>query len=188
MGWPANHGALLKRRWSAVAALGLALTAVSAQALPGARLWSVPGSFVDENGHTLALASLAGADTIVAMEYSECRFVCSISWRKLSELQTEADRRKLPLRFIIISIDPARDTPALWREYRKARGLQRDNWRFITGNRAATDAVAATLGVRWWWYEGNLMHDFRILRLDTQGRVLRSMDAFDLPAEAFLRD
>jgi len=171
-----------------VAAPGPATTASPATPLVAGRLWALPGDFVDDAGQRLTLARLAGANTVVAMEYTACRFVCSVSWRKLSEIQAEADKRGLPLRFVLISIDPAHDTPALWREYRQARGLQRDNWRFLTGNRAATDAVAALLGVRWWLYDGQVMHDFRILRLDAQGRVRQAMMAYDLSAAQFLSD
>jgi hypothetical protein len=32
------------------------------------------------------------------------------------------------------------------------------------------------------------MHDFRIVRLDSQGRVQRVMEAYDLKAADFLRD
>lgn len=183
---------------AAVAALAAALacsapaaraaTASPAAPLVAGRLWALPGEFVDDAGQRLTLDRLAGATTVVAMEYTACRFVCSVSWRKLSEIQAEADKRGQALRFVLISIDPAHDTPALWRDYRQARGLQRDNWRFLTGNRAATDAVASLLGIRWWLYDGQVMHDFRILRLDPQGRVRQAMMAYDLSAAQFLAD
>jgi len=165
-----------------------AAAASPATPLVAGRLWALPGEFVDDAGQRLTLDRLAGAPTVVAMEYTACRFVCSVSWRKLSEIQAEADKRGQALRFVLISIDPAHDTPALWRAYRQARGLQRDNWRFLTGNRAATDAVAALLGIRWWLYDGQVMHDFRILRLDPQGRVRQAMLAYDLSAAQFLSD
>jgi protein SCO1/2 len=148
----------------------------------------VPGQFVDDLGQPRTLAQFAGKPTIVAMEYTECRFVCTINWRRLAELQDEADKQHLPVQFVIISLDPAHDSPALWREYRQMRGLKRENWRFLTGNRAATDAVVRWLGVKWWLFDGAIMHDFRISRLDAQGQLARVMDSFDQPLPAFLRD
>jgi protein SCO1/2 len=156
----------------------------SASAAPG--LIDLQDTFVDEQGQIARLERWTGASTIVAMEYSECRFVCSLAWRRLTEIQAEADRRALPLQFLIISIDPERDTPALWREYRTERGLTRQNWRFVTGSRASTDRVAALLGVRWWVYDGHLMHDFRIVRLDHRGRIVKSMDDFAQSAQQLL--
>ncbi|MDT9001389.1 SCO family protein [Paucibacter sp. APW11] len=154
----------------------------------GTTLWQLPGRFVDEHERAHTLANFAGQPAVVAMEYSECRFVCTVNWRKLVEIQAEAERRGQKLSFFVISIDPEHDTPALWREYREMRGMKRDNWHFLTGKRADTDLVAKTLGIRWWLYDGRVMHDFRILRLDARGQVLRAMDAFDISAASFLAD
>lgn len=171
------------------AGLGLALALLGAGTALAASLWALPGDFIDEQGRARKLAEFAQPEapaTIVAMEYTECRFVCSIAWRRLTDLQAEADRRGVPVRFVILSLDPARDTPALWREYRQMRGLKRDNWVFLTGNRAATDAAVQRLGVRWWLYNGAIMHDFRIVRLDGQGRVAKVLDNYDDPVGQLL--
>ncbi len=165
---------------------GVCLLAGQARA---ASLWALPGDFIDEQGRARRLAEFAqpeGPPTVVAMEYTECRFVCSIAWRRLSDLQAEADRRGQVVRFVILSLDPTHDTPALWREYRQMRGLRRDNWVFLTGSRAATDLAVQRLGVRWWRYDGAIMHDFRIVRLDSQGRVAKVLDNYDDPVAALL--
>ena len=173
-------------RLLAVLLAGLCLFVAQARA---GSLWTVPGEFLDEQGRARRLSEFAQPDgplTIVAMEYTECRFVCSIAWRRLTDLQAEADKRGQRVRFVILSLDPAHDTPALWREYRAMRGLTRDNWVFLTGNRAATDAAVRLLGVRWWLYNDAIMHDFRIVRLDAQGRSAKVLDSYDEPVAALL--
>ena len=169
--------------------LALACLCGPVRAASTTSLWALPGDFVDEQGRTRRLAEFAqpdGPPTVVAMEYTECRFVCSIAWRRLTDLQAEADRRGQAVRFVILSLDPARDTPALWREYRQMRGLKRDNWVFLTGTRNATDLAVQRLGVRWWLYNGAIMHDFRIVRLDAQGRVAKVLDNYDEPVGSLL--
>jgi cytochrome oxidase Cu insertion factor (SCO1/SenC/PrrC family) len=169
--------------------VGLALAVLWVGSAAASSLWALPGDFVDEQGRMRRLAEFAQPDgpaTVVAMEYTECRFVCSIAWRRLTDVQAEADRRGMPVRFVILSLDPAHDTPALWREYRQMRGLKRDNWVFLTGSRAATDAAVQRLGVRWWLYNGAIMHDFRIMRLDAQGRVAKVLDNYDDPVASLL--
>lgn len=153
-----------------------------------ANLWQLADEFVDHHGTRIQLRQLAGHMVVVSMEYTECRFVCTTNWRKLTEIQDEADRRKLPVEFVILSLDPSNDTPAAWREYRQARGLKRENWHFVTGNRLATDRVVGTLGVHWWLYDGHIMHDLRILRLDEKGSVRSVIDGYDQPVSAFLGD
>ena len=120
------------------------------------------------------------------MEYSACRFVCSVYWRRLQQLQQEADRRALEVQFVILSIDPENDSPASWREYRKARGLARSNWHFLTATRAVASRAAALLGVRWWYLDGHLMHDFKIVRLDAEGGIAAAMTTFDEPVDPLL--
>jgi protein SCO1/2 len=171
---------------TSLAALCTALVIVGP--VQAANLWQLGDEFTDDRGSRIQLGKLAGRMVVVSMEYTECRFVCSINWRKLTEIQDEADRRKLPVQFVILSLDPSNDTPEAWREYRKARGLKRENWHFVTGNRLATDRVVGTLGVRWWLYDGHIMHDLRILRLDEKGRVRSVIDGFDQPVSAFLSD
>lgn len=165
-------------------AAAITLLAGFAQARPS--LFAFDDAWVDERGQTVRLAQWRGHPTVVAMEYSACRFVCSVAWRRLMQLQQEADRRGLALEFVILSIDPDNDSPAAWLDYRKARGLARVNWHFLTAGRGATTRAAGLLGVRWWYADGHLMHDYRIVRLDAQGTVGAAVDAYDENFEALL--
>ncbi|MCX7239706.1 MAG: SCO family protein [Burkholderiales bacterium] len=156
----------------------------SASAAPG--LWQLRDEFTDEFGTKATLSHWAGAQTVVSMEYSACKFVCSTNWRRLLEIQAEADKQKIAVRFLIVSLDPVNDNPAAWRDYRKVRGLTRNNWTFVTGNRKATDNVVAALGVKWWIFNDSIMHDFRVLRLSETGTRLALMDNFEQSPAAFL--
>ena len=164
--------------------LGLALCAGAARALPS--LFTIQESWLDEDGRRIALSQWQGRPTVVAMEYSACRFICSVYWRRLLQVQAEADRRGLALEFVILSIDPEHDTPAAWREYRQLRQLGRANWHFLTGSRPMTTRAAALLGVRWWYDEDHLMHDFKIVRLDAAGAPARALTTYDEPVDALL--
>jgi len=169
------------RRWCLVLAWAWA---AAAQAAPS--LFSIEDHWVDEDGRRVQLQQWRGKPTVVAMEYSACRFVCSVYWRRLVQTQEEADRKGLDLQFVILSIDPENDSPALWRDYRKARDLTRRNWHFLTATRPVTTRAAGLLGVRWWYDEGHLMHDFKISRLALDGRVAKSVTGYDEPVAGLL--
>jgi len=171
-------------RWS-FALLALMLASISvAQASPS--LFTIDDQWIDEQGQAVQLARWRGKQPIVAMEYSACRFICSVYWRRLQQIQAEADKRGQQIQFVILSIDPEHDSPASWREYRLARGLTRDNWHFLTGSRAMTTRAAALLGVRWWYDEDHLMHDFKVVRLDGAGAVSSAMTSYDEPLDVVL--
>ena len=153
---------------------------------PPRGLWAQGEVFVDDKGQQLTLASLSGHPTVVAMEYTDCRFVCSINWRTLVQIQDQADGLKQDLQFVIISLNPEVDTPELWQEYRRVRKLDRANWHFLITDRANTNRIAAWLGVRWWYYESHIMHDLRILRFDGSGSLKHVLENLDTPVEDFL--
>jgi protein SCO1/2 len=171
------------RKWLGLTVL-VAASLASAHARPS--LFSVDGPWVDETGQRTPLSRWQGRPAVVAMEYSACRFICSVYWRRLMDLQQEADRRGVDLQFVILSIDPEHDTPAAWREYRQARNLQRANWHFLTSDRTSTTRAAALLGVHWWYADGHLMHDFKVVRLDTQGGVAAALTTYDEPVTRLL--
>jgi protein SCO1/2 len=175
----------MRRLTAALLALaGLLLWPGWAAAVPS--LFSVREPWVDEHGKLVQLERFRGQPVLVAMEYSACRFVCSAYWLRLQHLQQEADRRGLDLQFVILSIDPDNDNPASWRDYRQARALRRSNWHFLTASKPVTARVAGLLGVRWWYADGHLMHDFKIVRLAGDGSVDASMTRYDEPADLLL--
>jgi cytochrome oxidase Cu insertion factor (SCO1/SenC/PrrC family) len=174
---------MLRRARSWLIALALA-SAATAHAAPS--LFTIPGSWLDEDGRQVQLTQWRGKPTVMAMEYSACRFICSVYWLRLMQVQQEADKRGLDIQFVILSIDPEHDSPLAWREYRKVRNLQRANWHFLTGSRPMTTRAAALLGVRWWYDEDHLIHDFKIVRLDAEGRIASALTTYDEPVATVL--
>lgn len=149
-------------------------------------LYEPPYAFTDDKGRTVRLSDWRGKPVILTMEYANCRFICSITLQRMKDIQEAADRRGKAMEFLIVSIDPENDTPQAWTQYRKVRGLNRDNWHFLTAGVKETKSFAALLGIKYWYYDEHLMHDFRIIRLDNDGRVVRMIDAYDAKPDQLL--
>lgn len=146
----------------------------------------VPDSWLDDHDETVKLSKWKGRPVILAMEYSECRFMCSIQHRKLEEIQVEADRRKLNIDLVILSLDPKNDTPASWRRFRETRQMTRSNWHFLTSTRGATDRAVQSLGVKWRYYDEHILHEINITRLAANGEIVRVMRTYDMTGAEFL--
>jgi protein SCO1 len=142
-------------------------------------LYRSPGHWQDDRAQGYRLESLRGAPTVLTMAYGACRRICSTSLRMLEQLQVTADQRQVALNFVVLGIDPAQDRPADWADYRTVRKLNRPNWQFLTGDEESVRQMAGQLGVRYWRYGEHTMHDFKIVLLSADGRVLRSVDRFD---------
>lgn len=113
------------------------------------------------------------------MAYGACRRVCSSSLRVLEQLQALADARGEALNFVVIGLDPQQDRPADWAAYRTEHKLRRANWQFLSGDAKSTAQIAARLGVRYWSYGDHVMHDFRIVRVSADGRIVGALTSPD---------
>ena len=137
------------------------------------------GRWLDDQAQGYRLEALHGTPTVLTMAYGACRRVCSTSLRMLETLQSVADQRHIALNFVVVGIDPGQDRPADWADFRAERKLTRTNWQFLTGDEQSVRHMANRLGVRYWRYGEHTMHDFKIVLLSVDGKVVRSIDRFD---------
>lgn len=97
-------------------------------------LYPVPNAqLVDENGKPFGLDANKGFVTVYDFIFTNCTATCPIMTSSMRTLT-----KKVPagekVRFVSISVDPARDTPAVLREYAK-KFRNDDRWIFLTGDR-----------------------------------------------------
>jgi cytochrome oxidase Cu insertion factor (SCO1/SenC/PrrC family) len=154
------------------------LSAVAMGASAAQDVYAVHGPWIDDAEQVFALESLSGTYTVAAMAYGACQRVCSTTLRRLEELQRLAARRGLSLNFVVFGLDPAEDRPSDWAALREHDHIA-PSMRFLSGHPAAVRRVATTLGVRYWHYGEHTMHDFRIVLLSPEGRIVRTVDHFD---------
>ncbi|MCB1916722.1 MAG: SCO family protein [Rhodocyclaceae bacterium] len=168
----------------------LALLAVLAAPAYGAApidVYALPHPLVDEHGTSRRLADWRGRPTIVAMDHSTWSAVCSSTARRLRALQVAADRLGKAVEFVVIGLEPDKDTPESWARYRRERRIEGDNWHFLRASAADTPNLAAGLGVNYRYEYGDLVLDLRILRVGADGRIERALEGYDTDTEEFLR-
>lgn len=115
-----------------LAVLLLAVAACSTPDLPP--LYPVPAAnLIDENGRPVTLDSLKGNVVVYDFIFTSCTATCPIMTGAMHELTGKIDDDE-PVRFVSISVDPARDTPEVLRAYAK-RHRKDPRWMFLTGDR-----------------------------------------------------
>lgn len=98
------------------------------------KLFPVPNAkLVDETGRALQLDSMKGSVTIYNFIFTSCTGICPIMTNNMRAVTPKIDR-EAPVRFVSISVDPARDTPAVLAAYAK-RNRNDPRWTFVTGER-----------------------------------------------------
>ena len=98
------------------------------------KLFPVPDAkLVDETGQPVSLASMKGNVTVYNFIFTSCTGTCPIMTNNMRALTPKVEK-DAPVRFVSISVDPARDTPAVLAAYAK-RTRNDPRWTFLTGNR-----------------------------------------------------
>ena len=96
------------------------------------KLFAVPdATLVNETGKPFNLAANKGKVTVYNFIFTTCTGTCPMMTANMRKLTKKIDR-DAPVRFVSISVDPTRDTPAVLADYAsKVRNDER--WMFLTG-------------------------------------------------------
>ena len=133
-----------------------------------------PVRLIDQAGKPFDLASLRGKAVVVSFIYTTCSGTCPATTLQLSRVQ---DRLKAAglwgerVEFVSVTLDPARDSPAVLAEYARVHDTDPAAWHFLTGPPAEVAGVIAAWGM---WAKvgpsGVLDHPSRVFLVDPDGR------------------
>jgi protein SCO1/2 len=102
---------------------------------------AVGGDFLltDQDGNAFDSKSLRGKYALIFFGFTHCPDICPVALQKMDEAyKTLDDAKKTSINPVFISVDPARDTPAVLKEYSKAFTMPLTS---LTGDKEATTAV-----------------------------------------------
>jgi len=131
----------------------------------------------DADGRVVRLADLRGRVVVLYFIYTNCPDVCPLHSEAIAAIQeaVNATPMKDAVRFIAITTDPARDTPAVMKSYGAAHGLDPANWTFLTSGAdrpGATRELAARYGLRFMPGKGGYqMHGVVTHLIDKSGHL-----------------
>ena len=133
-------------------------------------VYDLPGSWRDQSGARRSLATLRGAPVLLAMVYTHCTATCPLAVSELKRIAAS----DAGVRFVLVSLDPARDDPAQLSAFARRLELDPARWTLLTGGDGDVRELAATLGVRYRQVTPqDLSHSNLITLLDRDGRIVR---------------
>jgi len=96
------------------------------------KLFPLPDApLVSETGKPVHLAEMKGYVTVYDFIFTNCAGTCPMMTATMRRITSKIDRGA-KVRFVSISVDPKRDTPAVLRDY-AARVRNDPRWLFLTG-------------------------------------------------------
>ncbi len=171
------------RRWVIGAAVGLLVAALASGAWfrfrhaapPPSRSPDDLQSLVDQEAKGFSFADLKGRTVVMNFIFTHCPSSCPAQLHALIEIQ-----RALPsalqshVQFVSVSMDPARDTPAVLKRYAASLGADLGNWSFVTGSEREITWLHQYFHLRVKPLEGGLFdHRVIVYLLDATGRLIQ---------------
>jgi len=137
-------------------------------------LYLLESQWTSDVGRTVRLNVLRGRPQVVALFFTHCEYACPIVVEDMKRIERALpDELRDQVDFLLISLDPDRDTPEALREFRQRRQLATAQWTLLRGLEDDVRELAALLGVNFRKDErGQYAHANVITLLNAEGEVV----------------
>lgn len=166
--------------------VGMAMnTLVAADKTPAGEVVPAPGKHTEKSiyrltstwttdaGKKVRLDSLAGKPVVLALFFTSCGHSCPFIVREMKAMQgalsaTASDKAQ----FVLVSIDPERDTPEALKAFRKNLRLPAERWMLVRGTGGSVKQLAEKLGFNFApGSKTQFAHSLLLTVLDGKGEV-----------------
>lgn len=130
--------------------------------------------WTDQEGNPIQLASFSGKPVLISMIFTRCGYACPRIVHDMKRIGEELDEEiGKEVQYVLVSIDPDHDTPAMLRLFAGAHGLDSGRWTLLRGEESDIRVLAALLGVRYKKDPNELYsHTNLITLLDEKGEIV----------------
>lgn len=139
-------------------------------------VYDVGGQWRDQTNAARSLASLRGTPAVIALMYTHCGSSCPLALAAMKRIERESPG----VRFVLVSLDPDRDTAGALSMYAGEHGLSSERWTLVNGSDADVRALAAVLGIRYRRISpSEVAHSNALTLLDADGTIVRQQAGLD---------
>lgn len=160
--------------WMLLLLLAVPAWAIAAPPLPKDSVYQLDARLTGQDGKARTWASLRGKPRLVSMFYTSCQYICPLivdSGKGVERALTPAQRGRLGI--VLVSMDPARDTPAALQEVVAKRKLDTSRWLLASPRPGDVRSIAGLLDVRYRGLaDGEFNHTSSLVLLDAEGRIV----------------
>ena len=158
-----------------VLCLALACSALSGDAVNEERsLFGLEISWTDDSGQPRRLRDFGGEVQVVVLFYTLCPGTCPMTVKALQILsRSEKYAIGSATRFVLVTVDPDRDSLEVLRDYRHTMQLGKQRWRLLRGSASDVRKLAALLGFNYEQIEsGEFEHSNLVTVLNSRGEIV----------------
>ena len=169
--------------------LTAAVSFAAADALP--KIKPAPEfTLTKQDGKRLALKELRGKVLAITFIFASCADTCPLLTAKMAGIQNRLGLDfGAKVFFVSITVDPARDTPEVLKQYAEGHKANSAGWAFLTGTPAEIREVAKRYGI---YYKktprGDVDHTFLTSLVDQNGTLRVQYMGVKFNPDEMLRD
>jgi len=174
--------------WLAMLLTCAAVSAAPQAADPPASIYQLDAALTNQDGKAHGLDVYRGHPVLVTMFYGSCPAACPLIIDTLRATEKElAPAIRADLRVLMISIDPARDTPEALKALAAQRRIDTSRWTLARTDAATVRTVAALLNLQYRQLpDGEYNHSTVIALLTPQGEIEASSSKLGTADDALL--
>lgn len=141
-------------------------------------LFSLDYLWTDQDNKKVVLKDFKNKITILSMVYTTCDYSCPLITSKFEAIYNKLSKKnRKQINFVLITMDPQRDTPKVLKEYTVKRKLADKNFHFLTSSPQNTHAFSLSLGFQYKKMpNGHFSHSNQISILDKNGVLVLQQD------------
>lgn len=163
--------------WNSILATVFLVTSVPVlsveKSYPDESIFHLKGSWTTSEGQKIPLSGLSGKTLVLAMVYTSCQYSCPLIVQEMARVRKAV--KDIPVdavRYILVSMDPTRDTPAVLQAFAKKRKLDSAQWVLLTAS--TEDQVrefSTVLGINYKKMGNEFVHSNLITVIDRDGVI-----------------
>ena len=113
-------------------------------------VFQLPAQWENQDGKNITLADFKGNVLVSVMIYTSCKMACPRLVSDMKNIEKEIGKKtKIPVKYLIVSIDPETDTPERLTSFAKENNMTGDQWVFVRGSEENTREFANVLAVKY---------------------------------------
>lgn len=113
-------------------------------------IYNLPSIWTTQNNKQIELKELEGDVLVMVMIYTSCKAACPRLVADMRAIEAQVPNgKKGNVKYILISIDPATDTPERLKEFSIENDMNDKKWVFLRGTEEDTREFAAVLAVKY---------------------------------------
>ncbi len=113
-------------------------------------IYKLDAIWTSDMGREIKLEVLRGRPQVIALFFTNCQHSCPLIVSDMLAIDKALPREvRSKVDFLLVSIDPDRDTPEVLRAYRAMHGIPTERWTLLRGSPESTRALADLIGFQY---------------------------------------